>query len=478
MASSVYNVGEWEDEEFGMAFFSSPQIIGHRGLGANTFNNDRKTFLKPSPAIVEENNKLRQGNDASGGGVYRENSLRSCVEASKIEGAFIEVDCQLSKDGDVVLWHDDDVCFRLDSGNRRYESHIQTNEQEQEYQANGEGNVTPRPNTCASRRVSELSKPDLERAIGTDEEGYSRLLRHYKTSLGDSRGQLVPWALPEGERHSILDFSEGEENCTYESNDKVIVSKESDKKPKSEGQIITSLNQLLSETATSLSINIEIKLFHDGEDMPETTKIGTSEEGVSENIEKLVTAIFDTVSAHHKISNNMAMCTGMEWCPRQIIYSSFSPDACVCMQKKIETDFGTLSAAQSKSNTKEGDALIGNPNSERVFFLTDCKPHHLDIRRRSLCAAVNFAHENNLSGVVCEASALLSEIEKSQGQFTDLGDRRSDAFYNTINSKDLTIASYGVANNDEAAVKIQVDSGVRAIITDFPAELKNILSVH
>ena len=65
MASSVYNVGEWEDEEFGMAFFSSPQIIGHRGLGANTFNNDRKTFLKPSPAIVEENNKLRQGNDAS-----------------------------------------------------------------------------------------------------------------------------------------------------------------------------------------------------------------------------------------------------------------------------------------------------------------------------------------------------------------------------------------------------------------------------
>ena len=59
-----------------------------------------------------------------------------------------------------------------------------------------------------------------------------------------------------------------------------------------------------------------------------------------------------------------------------------------------------------------------------------------------------------------------------------MGDRRSDAFYNTINSKDLTIASYGVANNDEAAVKIQVDSGVRAIITDFPAELKNILSVH
>lgn len=38
---------------------------------------------------------------------YRENTLRSCQKAAEAGATFVEFDLQVTKDGVVVLWHDD-----------------------------------------------------------------------------------------------------------------------------------------------------------------------------------------------------------------------------------------------------------------------------------------------------------------------------------------------------------------------------------
>ena len=655
----------------------APLVIGHRGLGANTFENDRNTFLKPSAAIVEENSKLRRiPSSAGGGGVYRENSLRSCVHASKIEGAFIEVDCQLTKDGSLVLWHDDHVCFGKKSGRdnddddnlmschqNQNRNHEQVEEEDEE-EGGGLGLLNCAPFStpkrymnkdhekampCTTRRVGELSNADFDRVYdiasasemleGDSANTSLSLFRRYKmhktsttsttsssssshgdedSSLCDNR--LAPWTLPEDEQNCI--WIENNANSTITNNNnnndtnEMVLDKNMSfpcdeelpnvhltspptpttastaptprtplactmsqaqtlsqsqpqairstmkrsrrRRSRSEGKI-TSLHQLLSQTPTSLGINIEIKIFRDGEDADRGSGSGSgsgsdndsdsdsdidmatplSHEEMTANIENLVNAIYHTVQDHHEATYKTASACGLEaqWRPRKIFYSSFSPDACICMQNKLDNDShksfvsstsGVLNGSESCDEDRDDKDPV--TPSECVFFLTDGMPHHVDERRRSLSAAAKFAHENHLSGIVCEASALLSEIDKSSESTsyvsaekkqqrmdkssdiesgdiendndTNIGDCCVDDFdnknitsnntndattstttcgknglYDAVKVKGLTVASYGVDNNNELNVKKQLENGVCAIITDFPAELKNVLSV-
>lgn len=110
---------------------------------------------------------------------------------------------------------------------------------------------------------------------------------------------------------------------------------------------------------------------------------------------------------------------------RTIVYSSFDPDVCV-----------KLAQYQSRY---------------QVMFLSGCGIYpHVDPRRVSVPAAINFAEEHNLAGIVLPASILMAN---------------EDLVLET-SAKGLKVCTYGLENNCVLAVEKQRLLGVHAAIVD------------
>ena len=391
-----------------------PTRSGHRGLGANTFEND-PLFLKPKGKVAEECLRRHRRRRATtdpvlGGGYYRENSLEGVRLASARDAdAFIEVDCQMTRDGQVVLWHDDYVYYeRMSPATGSWERE--------------------------RKRVCDITYEELARVSGSfDDDSEWHLMREFKMSREHSEKQLARWANP------------------LSADDDGAAGPGGHAPPKSKGMCAPRLRELLSSTPPTMGLNIEIKLFNDGED---------AAEGEADLRRRLVRAVHEDISEH--LRSTAATGEGR----RQMFFSSFSPDACVEMHALLRR--APAAAAEAAA---EGSSCP-------VYFLTDLKASHTDSRRTSFAAAVEFARGQGLDGVVCESSRLLQQIDASSDDDSDACSEASSVSSAMSSAKTeygLEIATYGIANNDDELVRQQIEHGVTSIITDFPMELSSVL---
>ena len=98
-----------------------------------------------------------------------------------------------------------------------------------------------------------------------------------------------------------------------------------------------------------------------------------------------------------------------------------------------------------------------------MFFLTEGGiSRSRDERMNSLQAAVNFAAENRLMGIVCESSVLI--------EFPRL--------IHAVRRNGLLLFTYGNENNQIQAVKKQLSHGVDAIIVDSVARIRHGISAE
>lgn len=135
----------------------------------------------------------------------------------------------------------------------------------------------------------------------------------------------------------------------------------------------------------------------------------------AEEVQRMVNSIMRLVSQCN--ANNQ----------RTIVFSSFDPDVCTELRQR---------QAQHP-----------------VMFLSTggADPHpHADPRRNSLQAAVQFATEHSLSGIIVDTSALRAEQEVVQ----------------LAKGQGLTVCTYGLENDSPEWVLQQAHLGVHAAIVD------------
>ncbi|CRK37460.1 Glycerophosphodiester phosphodiesterase GDE1 like protein [Verticillium longisporum] len=116
---------------------------------------------------------------------------------------------------------------------------------------------------------------------------------------------------------------------------------------------------------------------------------------------------------------------------RQIIFSSFNPDICLCLSFKQP--------------------------SIPIMFLTDAGASPVgDVRASSLQEAVRFASRWNLIGIVSTAEPFVN----------------SPRLVKVVKESGLLCVSYGALNNDSILVQRQVKEGIDAVIVD------NVLAIR
>ncbi|EER24982.1 glycerophosphodiester phosphodiesterase, putative [Coccidioides posadasii C735 delta SOWgp] len=165
------------------------------------------------------------------------------------------------------------------------------------------------------------------------------------------------------------------------------------------------LRDLFKELPKSVGFNMEMKypMLHESEE----EEMDTYAVELNSFVDTVLTTVYDLGEG------------------RNMIFSSFNPDICLLLSFKQP--------------------------SIPVLFLTDSGVGAVgDIRASSLQEAIRFASRWNLLGVVTTAEPLVI----------------SPRLVKVVKESGLVCVSYGVANNDPANVKLQVNEGIDAVIVD------------
>ncbi|EEP80369.1 conserved hypothetical protein [Uncinocarpus reesii 1704] len=165
------------------------------------------------------------------------------------------------------------------------------------------------------------------------------------------------------------------------------------------------LEQLFKELPKSVGFNMELKypMLHESEE----EEMDTYAVELNSFVDTVLTTVYDLGEG------------------RNMIFSSFNPDICLLISFKQP--------------------------SIPVLFLTDSGVGAVgDIRASSLQEAIRFASRWNLLGVVTTAEPLVI----------------SPRLVRVVKESGLVCVSYGMANNDPANVKLQVNEGIDAVIVD------------
>lgn len=144
--------------------------------------------------------------------------------------------------------------------------------------------------------------------------------------------------------------------------------------------------------------------------------------------------LFHPIDMNHFIDRILQVVFDYAHQNRPIIFSSFSPDVCRVVSLKQPTF--------------------------PVLFLTEAgtRPRY-DPRRSSLHAAVKFAEQYNLLGLVCRTTPLIESPE----------------LISEIKRRGLLLCTFGAENNDRALVKLQKDYGVDTVIVDHVEYIASFL---
>lgn len=171
----------------------------------------------------------------------------------------------------------------------------------------------------------------------------------------------------------------------------------------SQDDTIPTLEAVFQSVPETIGFDIEVKMTT-GDDIEHTP---------SDEVDRVLSAVLPVVE-RMSVSGQ-----------RNIVFSSFDPDVCLELRKR-QTRYP-------------------------VYYLSGCGLYqHVDGRRTSIPAAIDFARETGMRGICVPASIVMSNMDM-------VGDATKSA---------LEVMTYGLENNDPVCLRAQADAGVVAAIVD------------
>eukprot|EP00955_Chlamydomonas_euryale_P096190 364991-Chlamydomonas_euryale.AAC.1 len=175
---------------------------------------------------------------------------------------------------------------------------------------------------------------------------------------------------------------------------------------------LPTLAEVFDYVPQSLALNIEVKMPTPSDHLTDPAEV-----------ERVVSAVWALVSARAALGD-----------ARRVFFSSFDPDVTA--------------------------ALVRVQSTYEVWFLSECgREAHVDSRRTSSAAAIDFAANLKLTGVVVPAAMLL----------------RDEAMVASATARGLRMLTYGLDNNDAEGVARQAQLGTSGVIVDDVAGLMGML---
>ncbi|KIH94535.1 cyclin dependent kinase (Pho85) [Sporothrix brasiliensis 5110] len=389
---------------------STPMVIGHRGLGKNS----------------SSNRSLQLG----------ENTVPSFIAAANLGANYVEFDVQLTKDHVPVIYHDFlvsetgldvpvhtltlDQFLHINGGNDRSSKNSggRTSSGHADGVKKGDGAADAggasgsRPQAAV---VAETASGTLA-VVGGGAGGGGVPTVHFDTSVVDARSHSKGdrkngYRLPRRAMSMSMDDSLEKRDNLNERMKHTRDFKAKGFKANSRGNFIqapfATLEDLFKQLPPSVGFNIEMKypMFHESQEQ------GMEPSAVELNIfcDTVLKTVYDLANG------------------RDIIFSSFNPDICLCLSSK-------------------------QPNFP-ILFLTDAGGAPVgDIRASSLQEAIRFTRRWKLLGLVSLADPFVI----------------SPRLVRVVKQNGLVCVSYGAVNNQPEMVEKQrqVKEGIDAVIVD------------
>ncbi|KAI0198853.1 Glycerophosphoryl diester phosphodiesterase family-domain-containing protein [Astrocystis sublimbata] len=349
--------------------------------------NSQQTYWKKlAPTMVIGHRGLGKNFLANKSLQLGENTISSFIAAANLGAQYVEFDVQLTKDHVPVIYHD----FLVSETGIDAPVHTLTLEQ---FLHINDG-------TSRARKSLDKRRPEFNGSTTTT------------TNNGTNGG--MPNGPPSGgskQRSMSVDLTNTSNDGSLEDRMKYTLNyKKSGYKANTRGNFVqapfATLEELFEKLPESVGFNIEMKY----------PMLSESEEHFMDTYAIELNSFCDTV-----LSKVYELARGK----RHIIFSSFNPDICLCLNFKQP--------------------------SIPIMFLTDAGTETVsDIRASSVQEAVRFASRWNLLGIVSNAVPFV----------------QCPRLVKVVKQSGLVCVSYGVQNNDPELVQLQVNEGIDAVIVD------------
>lgn len=319
---------------------------------------------------------------------YRENTVTSFLAASQY-CTFVEFDVQVTSDGTPIIFHDNFVVFGDESSPT--------------------SSLVKHLSVADFKSLAPInSASDLESLVGgSDEDATSTAGFPYGgscSSLGGSPMGGSPLGLsPRGNSRLLRKHRNAEPAVPFEPSLHPWEVSTDDELP--------TLSEVFAAVPQEVGFDIEVKMTtpHDILKTP------------PEEVERVVTATLIAVDQASLISSSPSTLRR----PRAVMFSSFDPEVCVELKTR-RPEFTVMFLSGGEAET------------------------HVDIRRTSITAAINFAAENGLDGIILDTLVL----------------RQQPDMVAVARQRGLEVMTYGIENNQEEWVMEQERLGVHGAIVD------------
>ena len=376
------NMGVNSEHTYWKKVSSTPMVIGHRGLGKNS----------------SSNRSLQLG----------ENTVPSFIAAANLGANYVEFDVQLTKDHVPVIYHD----FLVSETGLDVPVHTLTLDQflhinggndkgsdKKNASSNGHVNGTSTDGAASlngsTESLDKVAVPGSESSNGTVHFDSSVIDAHSK----NGSGRKSTFRVPRRAMSMSLDDSLDKRDDLNERMKHTRDFKAKGFKANSRGNFIqapfATLEDLFKQLPPLVGFNIEMKypMLHE-----------TEEQGMDAYAIELNTFCDTVLEKVYNLANG-----------RDIIFSSFNPDICLCLSFK-------------------------QPNFP-IMFLTDSGGEKVgDIRASSLQEAIRFARRWKLLGIVSLADAFVI----------------SPRLVRVVKQNGLVCVSYGSENNKPEMVEVSL----------------------
>ncbi|KAI1826821.1 Glycerophosphoryl diester phosphodiesterase family-domain-containing protein [Xylaria intraflava] len=344
--------------------------FAHPGMEVNS---QRTYWKKLAPTMLIGHRGLGKNFLANKSLQLGENTVSSFIAAANLGAQYVEFDVQLTKDHVPVIYHD----FLVSETGIDAPVHTLTLEQFLHINDGTSGR--------SHRGSPERRRPDTN-----------------GTSNGD--GGIKQRSLSVDLSNKSRTDTSLEERMKYTLN-----YKKAGYKANTRGNFVqapfATLEELFKKVPESVGFNIEMKypMLHESE----LHSMDTYAIELNSFCDTVLTKVYDLAKDRH------------------IIFSSFNPDICLCLNFKQP--------------------------SIPIMFLTDAGVTEVsDIRASSLQEAIRFASQWNLLGIVSNAIPFVN----------------SPRLVRVVKQSGLVCVSYGVQNNNPEFVQLQVNEGIDAVIVD------------
>jgi len=342
---------------------SSTMVIGHRGMGKN----------------LASNRSLQLG----------ENTVPSFIAAANLGASYVEFDVQLTKDHIPVIYHD----FLVSETGIDAPVHTLTLEQFLHINPDSSRSSSSSAAVAAAAAAAATEKAALFTTAASGGDGQAA-----RPTNGEARKTGPGGVVAPRTRSLSMGFNAAEVKQVLEERMKHTRDfKAKGFKANSRGNFIqapfATLEELFKKLPGSVGFNIEMKypMLHETEEH----EMDAYAVELNSFCDTVLEKVYDLAGS------------------RNIIFSSFNPDICLCLSFK-------------------------QPNFP-IMFLTDAGTSPVgDIRASSLQEAIRFASRWNLLGIVSEAEPFVN----------------SPRLVRVVKQSGLVCVSYGVQNNDSTLVEV------------------------